>query len=85
MTDRSRIAQCLHCEKWWSHNVVEVKCPYCDKTMVFSLPEYEFYDGPIICEHCHKKSHLRLGVLYLFWVEGSHYYRAGLDGRKYHL
>ena len=64
MTDESRIVQCPHCEKWLSYQLVKVKCPYCDKTMVFSLPEYEFYEGPIGCEHCHRKSHLKIGGYY---------------------
>ena len=64
MTDESRIVQCPHCEKWLSYQLVKVKCPYCDKTMVFSLPEYEFYEGPIGCEHCQRKSHLKIGGYY---------------------
>ena len=29
--------------------------------MVFSLPEYAFHDGEVGCEHCHRKSHLKIG------------------------
>ena len=64
MADASRVVKCPHCEKVLSYPLARVKCPYCDKVMVLSLPEYAFYDGPIGCEHCHRKSRLRIGGYY---------------------
>ena len=64
MVDESRVVTCPYCEKRLSYPLVRVKCPYCDKVMVFSLPEYAFYDGPVGCEHCHRKSRLRIGGYY---------------------
>ena len=64
MIDESRVVACPHCERLFEYQLVRVRCPYCDKTMVFSLPEYEFHTGQIGCEHCHRKSRLRIGGYY---------------------
>ena len=64
MVDESRVVRCPNCENRFFYQLVRVRCPYCDKVMVFSLPEYEFHDGQIGCEHCHRKSHLRIGGYY---------------------
>ena len=61
MVDQSRTVKCPYCQNRLSYRLVRVRCPYCDKTMVFSLPEYAFHDGQIGCEHCHRKSRLRIG------------------------
>ena len=64
MVDESRVVTCPYCEKRLSYPLVRIRCPYCDRVMVFPLPEYAFYDGNIGCEHCHRKSHLRIGGYY---------------------
>lgn len=67
MLDKSRAYTCPNCNKQLIARRVRVKCPYCDNEMTFSLPEYEFYDGQIGCEHCHRKSHLRIGGHYTYY------------------
>ena len=64
MGDESRVVRCPNCERDFFYQLVRVRCPYCDRMMVFSLPEYEFHDGQVGCEHCHRKSHLRIGGYY---------------------
>ena len=64
MVDESRVVECLYCKNLMAYQLIKVRCPYCDEVMVFSLPEYEFYDGQIGCEHCHRKSLLRIGGYY---------------------
>ena len=64
MADKARISTCPHCSKPVLYRMVRVRCPYCDNSMAFSLPEYEFYDGVIGCEHCHRKSTIRIGGYY---------------------
>ena len=64
MADESRVVQCPNCERRFFYQLVRVKCPHCDQMMVFSLPEYEFFSGTVGCEHCHRKSHLRIGGYY---------------------
>ncbi len=61
MADKSRVVTCPNCERKFFYQLVRVRCPYCNRTMEFSLPEYEFHDGQIGCEHCHRKSHLKIG------------------------
>ena len=64
MVDESRVVRCPTCENEFFYQLVRVRCPYCDRMMVFSLPEYEFHDGQIGCEQCHRKSRLRIGGYY---------------------
>ena len=61
MRDNSRSYTCINCNRILILRRVRVRCPYCDKEMSFPLPEYEFHDGQIGCEHCHRRSHLRIG------------------------
>ena len=64
MVDKARISNCPHCGKLVQYRMVMVRCPYCDASMAFTLPEYEFYEGVVGCEHCHRKSNLRIGGYY---------------------
>ena len=64
MVDKARIFNCPHCGKSMQYRMVMVRCPYCDSGMAFSLPEYEFYQGVVGREHCHRKSNIRIGGYY---------------------
>lgn len=46
------------------YRMAMVRCPYCDATMAFRLPEYEFYEGVVGCEHCHRRSDVHIGGYY---------------------
>ena len=70
MVDKTRISNCPHCGKSVLYRAVRVRCPYCDASMAFSMPEYEFYKGIVGCEHCHRKSNLRIGGYHRGW-DGS--------------
>lgn len=48
-----------------------MQCPYCDDTMTFSLPEYEFHKGVVGCKRCHRKSELRIGGYYRGWASST--------------
>ena len=71
MVDAARVMKCPNCQKSLFSPLVRIRCPYCDREMIFSLPEYAFYEGPIGCEHCHRKSHLSIGDYYNDWIGGS--------------
>ena len=71
MMDKSQISNCPHCGKSIRYRAVRVRCPYCDASMTFSLPEYEFHKGVVGCEHCHRKSDLRIGGYYRGWANST--------------
>ena len=73
MVDKARIFNCPHCSKPLQNQTVMARCPYCNAFMAFPLPEYEFYEGVVGCEHCHRKSNIRIGGYY----EGSTFPRWG--------
>ena len=62
--DQSRVVKCPYCNRSLQYRSVRVKCPYCDNMMEFPLPEYAFHVGTVGCEHCHRKSRLRIGGYY---------------------
>lgn len=72
MVDKSRVVKCLRCGNQMLYAAVRAKCPFCDGLIVFPLPEYEFYDGEIGCQHCHRKSQVRIGAYYRSpWAAGA--------------
>ena len=71
MMDPARHGSCPHCGRPISYKAVVVRCPYCDGNMAFRLPEYEFYEGVVGCEHCHRKSNIRIGGYYESSFSGS--------------
>ena len=59
---------CPYCKNELQFPMVMVRCPYCDANMAFRLPEYEFYNDVVGCEHCHRKSILRIGGYYKDYI-----------------
>ena len=41
--------------------VPDVRCPHCSGFMKFPLPEYEFWEAVEVCEHCGRRSRVRIG------------------------
>lgn len=41
--------------------VPDVRCPHCSGFMKFPVPEYEFWEAVEVCEHCGRRSRVRIG------------------------